>query len=99
MATDNQKKIQEATEARAKELREFEGKFFSPNESNPRFPNQVIKVLNYAGVGAVGGGVSAHFFRVESFNPGKIWRPAATQFLAEHHEIEAPKQSEQKEAI
>ena len=97
--SEKQKKIQESTEARAKELREFEGKFFAPNVTNSRFPNQVIKVLNYAGVGVSGNGVSAHFFRVESFNPGKIWRPPATQFLADHHEVEAPKQSEQKEAI
>lgn len=100
MATpsENDKKIQEAIRIKAEELKQFEGKFFTPNDINPRFPNQTIKVLNYAGVG-VSEGVSFHSFRVESFNPNKIWRPPATQFLADHHEVDAPEQFKQKEVI
>lgn len=96
--SENDKKIQEATAARAAELKKFEGKFFAPNVPNPRFPNQTIEILNYAGVG-VSGGIKFHAFRVESRNPNKIWRPQATAFLSEHHEVESPKQSQQHEAI
>lgn len=94
-----QDEIKAATDAKAAELRKSEGKFYAPNNPNPRYPNQVIEVIKYTGVGTIASGERAHLFYVESRNPGKVWQPPATQFLADHHEVEAPENPKQKEVI
>ena len=84
---DNKKKQQEALAARVADLKKFEGKTFVPKNLNPRFPNQRITVLSYAGIGKLSSGESAHLFKVESKSPGNIWTPPATKFLEEHDEV------------
>lgn len=72
---------------RIAELRACAGKTYAPNAPDPRFPRRTLKVLDYAGVGTITGGKTVHLLRVESFKPGAIWNPPATEFLENHTEI------------
>jgi hypothetical protein len=78
-----------AIEKRADELKVYEGRYFAPNIPVKGFPNQIVKVLNYIGVRYTMSG-EAHVFRVESWNPDRIYQPSATQFLSDFHEVPAP---------
>jgi hypothetical protein len=78
--------LNEKTQARVKELKQFEGKTFVRKDG--KFPNQRITVIRYAGIATLNGGVLAHLFEVEAKNPGAIWTPPATAFLEEHEVIE-----------
>ena len=97
--TDEQKAAiaasQAKTAARVAELKTYEGKTFKlKGDTGPT----TYRVLRYAGIG-IKNGISAHTFEVERKNPGAIWTPAATQFLAEHEEITATETKPSQEVI
>lgn len=89
------KAAQEKVAARIRDLKNYEGKTFIENGTDGR---TTFKVIRYEGIGKLANGDMAHLFRVERFNPGAIYTPPATQFLAEHTEIEV-KLETQKEII
>lgn len=72
-------------DARAVELKACEGKFYRPKTGQPT--STYFKVLRYNGIGTLQGGIRSHIFTIERFNPGAIWTPPATKFLAENEEF------------
>lgn len=85
---------QDAFNKRIEELKACEGKFYRPKAGGKTYS----KVLRYDGVGTLAGGVQAHLFRVEQWNPGLIWTPQATKFLEENEEF-MPEPDKEKEII
>lgn len=88
---EKQKKIQEAVSAKAAEFQKFVGKSFVQKGDKT---GTVIKIHKYNGI-VVRHGIPYHTFMVDK--PGAMWCPAATQFLAEHDEIEVKEQQPKNE--
>ena len=97
--TEAQKQAAKKLAARVAELKGYVGKTFAPNEPNERYPNQIVKILEYVGIATVASGQSAHIFRAESKSPNMIWTPPATEFLANYHEVQTEPQAVSNEVI
>ena len=82
-ADAERQKRADAINARVAELKKFEGKTFARNDGK----GLPIKVKRYAGIFQNSDGVMVFTFAVESKGHA-AWNAPATDFLANHHEIE-----------
>jgi hypothetical protein len=76
---------QDAINKRIEELKACKGKFYRPKSGGPTYS----KVLDYGGIGKLMGGIEAHLFKVEQWNPRLLWTPPATKFFEENEEFDA----------
>lgn len=87
-ADAKRKAREEIINARIAELKKSEGKWYARNDGTG-LPTLVKK---YAGI-YIKDGIGIYTFEVEI--PGHAaWKPSATDFLAEHHEVGAPAATE-----
>lgn len=91
-----------AVSARVEELKKYKGKWFKRKDGK----EGATQVVDYIGTKTVQGlnehgqpvAISYHTFQVQAID-GRRWTPAATQFIAEHDEIESPETTSDNQPI